>query len=308
MEPISSPARPERRVRHSAKHVAEYAALRLVSAGLSLLPHRAALGVGWIVAALGYIGLRGKRDRTRRRIRQVFGNLPEREVRRIVWTAWRNLVFNAVETTRAARVTPAWIRKTIDLREADALFAALPPKGCIFALPHAGNWELAGIALARLGVPLMTIVRRQKNLLLDDYLFRLRTHTGVETHYQDVRSFVRIVHGLKRGKNLAILLDLRAKAQSVAVSYLGHPTRVPSGMAVFARKSGAPIVPCHCARIGWSRHVWHAGPPIRPDPALGDEEDHARMTQAVLDYYDRAIRADPSQYFWFNKRWVLGED
>lgn len=295
-------------MKHSIKHRAEYAALRLTAAGLSLAPHRLALGIGWCVAVLGYAGMGSKRDRTCRRIRQVFPDMPGREVRRIAWVAWRNLIFNAVETMRAARVTPAWIRKVYDMREAEAFLAKYPAKGFIYAVPHFGNWELAGIALAKLGVPLMTIVRRQKNLLTDAYLYSLRTRTGVETLYQDLRSFARIIHGLKRGKNLAILPDLRAKAHSIPLTFLGQPVRIPAGMAIFARKALAPIVPCLCSRIGWRRHTFHVGEPIHPDLTLGDEEDYARMSRAVLDYFDRAIRADPAQYFWFNKRWVLGDD
>jgi KDO2-lipid IV(A) lauroyltransferase len=295
-------------MKHPVKHVVEYAALRLAAFGLSVAPHRVALGFAWIIAALGYAGMGSKRERTYRRIRQVFSDLPAREVRRIAWISWRNLFFNAVETMRAARITPAWIRKVIDLKEAEAFLEKNPAKGCIYAVPHFGNWELAGLALSRLGIPLMTIVRRQKNLLTDGYLYGLRTRTGVETVYQDLQSFTRIIHGLKRGKNLAILPDLRAKSHFIPATFLGHPARIPAGMAMFSRKADAMIVPCHCSRIGWSRHTWHAGEPIRPDPALGDEEDQARMTRAVLDHFDRAIREDPAQYFWFNKRWVLGED
>ena len=29
------------------------------------------------------------------------------------------------------------------------------------------------------------------------------------------------------------------------------------------------------------------------------------LTQQVIDIYDRAIRQEPEQYFWYNKRWVL---
>ena len=43
----------------------------------------------------------------------------------------------------------------------------------------------------------------------------------------------------------------------------------------------------------------------QPDPALPKEQDWLRMTQAVIDLYDAAIRAAPEQYFWYNKRWVL---
>jgi len=29
------------------------------------------------------------------------------------------------------------------------------------------------------------------------------------------------------------------------------------------------------------------------------------MTQAIFDIIEAAIRTDPSQWFWYNKRWIL---
>jgi lauroyl/myristoyl acyltransferase len=29
------------------------------------------------------------------------------------------------------------------------------------------------------------------------------------------------------------------------------------------------------------------------------------MTQATMDLFDRAIRQQPDQWFWYNRRWVL---
>jgi KDO2-lipid IV(A) lauroyltransferase len=295
-------------MKHPLKHRVEYAALRVFAGAAACVPYRIALTLGWGFAALGYVLLRSKRVRTRNRIRQVFDDRTEREVRHIDWIAWRNLIFNAVEMMRASRITLAWIRKRIDVHEVEALLERTPGQGVIYAIPHIGNWELAGLAIARLGVPLMTIVRRQKNLLVDAYLHRLRSETGVESTYLDARPSVRIVHQLRRGKSLGILPDLQAKAHSVSVTFLGHPAQIPSGMATFARKAGVPVVPCYCSRVGWSHHAWHVGEPIHSDPALEEAADQERITRYVMEHFDRIIGENPEQYFWFNKRWVLGED
>jgi lauroyl/myristoyl acyltransferase len=34
-------------------------------------------------------------------------------------------------------------------------------------------------------------------------------------------------------------------------------------------------------------------------------EDWRRMTQAIFSDIEQAIMADPEQWFWFNKRWIL---
>jgi lauroyl/myristoyl acyltransferase len=44
---------------------------------------------------------------------------------------------------------------------------------------------------------------------------------------------------------------------------------------------------------------------VYSDPGLDKAEDCRRITQRVMDIFDAAIRAQPEQYFWYNKRWVL---
>jgi lauroyl/myristoyl acyltransferase len=58
-------------------------------------------------------------------------------------------------------------------------------------------------------------------------------------------------------------------------------------------------------REGWTRHRWRLVDAVYPDPALDKQADWQRMTQAVIDHFDAAIRDHPDQYFWYNKRWVL---
>ena len=37
-------------------------------------------------------------------------------------------------------------------------------------------------------------------------------------------------------------------------------------------------------------------------------EDRRRIMQAVMDRLGESVRAHPENYFWFNKRWVLGAE
>ena len=49
-------------------------------------------------------------------------------------------------------------------------------------------------------------------------------------------------------------------------------------------------------------------PPIWPDYSLDKDADIKRMTQYVMDHFDKVIRQYPEHYFWFNNRWLLGEE
>ena len=297
-------------MKYRLKHVIEYGLLSSMSGLARLLPYRAALAMGWGIAALSF-GLSSKlRTRAGRRLRQVFGaTRDDKALRRIAWISWRNLVFNAVESLRTPSLTAEWVRRVIVCDGLQKVQDHLKTgKGLLLAIPHTGNWELAGVSIPLLGVPVAVIVRRQKNLLADEYLNRMRRHTGLEVVPADSKSFAGCVRRLREGCVIAILPDLRAKARSVRVRFLGIETDVPAGMAVFAREAGVPIMPGCALRQGWARHRWVAFDPIWPDPAADQDADVQRMTQAVMDVLTGIIRENPEQYFWYNKRWVLGAE
>ena len=99
-------------MKHQPKHILEYAVLLIVAGLIRILPLRGALAVGWLIAAGTHFIARIHVDRTRKRIRAVFGpEASEKQIRRIAWIAWRNLVFNAIEGFRFNKLTTAKIRR-----------------------------------------------------------------------------------------------------------------------------------------------------------------------------------------------------
>lgn len=293
----------------SFKHRLEYAGLRTAVGLISVLPIRAALALGWLVAALGEILGRQRIRVAEQRIREVLGPActPAR-ARRIAWQAWRNVVLNLVEMARSPRLTAADIRRRIDTSGIELPLAwSRERQGCIIAVGHFGNWELAGIGMSLLGLPLFSMVRRQNNPLIDADLNAIRTRSGMGVLERDSRAIAGIVRRLKSGEALGILPDLRAAKTGVGlgVEFLGGETAVPRGMGLFARHANVPIVLIFPRRISWTRHAWVAAAPIWPDLSLDKHADVMRMTQTVLDRLTDEVRARPEQYFWFNKRWVL---
>jgi KDO2-lipid IV(A) lauroyltransferase len=173
------------------------------------------------------------------------------------------------------------------------------------AFPHMGSWELPGRAMLLRGMPVLSVAGKQKNPLFDRYLNSTRERMGVPIIMRGTSALKTIVSRLKQGGFLALLPDVRMPAEGVRVRFLGGEANVGAGMAMFARHAGVPIYPVIMRRIGWARHEARIFEPVRSDPALDKPADIRRMTQHVLDIVDRAIRDDPGQWFWYNKRWIL---
>lgn len=295
-------------MRQRPKHIVEYLALRGFAGFLNLLPYRLALCAGWGAAWLAHYVVGFRRAEARRRVRLVLGAaVTDREIRRIAWISWRNMCFNIVENLRMVRLGPDWIRRHTNFFEAfrDLKRAVDDHHGAMTALPHSGNWDLAGVAAHRFGIPMFFIARRQKNPLTDAHLNAQRGVTGVQTVLNDRFALRHVITKLRAGMCLAILPDVRSRTRALQIPFLGGVANLGAGAAMFARSSEKPIVPAFIIREGWSRHRLQFFEPILPDPALDKDADWMRMMQKLMALLDAQIRAHPEQYFWFNKRWVL---
>jgi KDO2-lipid IV(A) lauroyltransferase len=172
-------------------------------------------------------------------------------------------------------------------------------------VPHFGSWEFGGMAMAQTGLPLLVIAGKQRNPLFDDYLTASRKGAGIEIVMRGASTLRKVISRLKEGRFMAVVADVRMPTPGVKVQFLGREANVGPGMAQFARHAGVPIIPALNIRHGWARHEGVVFPPIEPDPLADKTADIQRMTQAVFDIFTEAIRRDPGQWFWYNKRWLF---
>lgn len=290
------------------KHIAEYIALRGVAALFICLPHPVSLRLAEALAALCFYVFRFRRTVAETRIRSVFGETyTDRDVRRIAWCSWRNLVLNGVEMLRSSRMTPEDILRRFPVTVGtDAMKSALAQgKGLVVAVPHTGNWELAAVAARHSGVPIFTFGANQKNPLTDRYIKSLREGPGMVSIQRDSGSLREVIRRLKRNEALAMLPDVRMRTPGLCIPFLGGHANIGKGMASFARQTGAPILLVFVRRDGLARLTIEVQTLIWPDTRLDKDEDVERMTREVMQRVDAFVRSEPEQWFWFNKRWIL---
>lgn len=286
----------------------EYVLLRVFCLPLQWLPYRLALALAAGLAHTTFTLARGRQQGARRRIRAVFdSDLPSWKVRWIARRAWRNTCFGFVDLLRMPRMRRDWAPARTDHADAIATLKSLAKdgRGYILALPHMGSWEMAAATVRFHDLPLFTIAADQRNPYTTAYINRLRGASGAPLLIRGKRAARDVMRRLKNGEILAILPDLRQRTPGVSVPFLGGDANVADGMGSFARLADVPIVPCYVTRRGWTRHVFHVLTPVYPDRAIDKRADIERMTRAVFEQLETAIRAHPEQWFWFNQRWVL---
>ena len=284
----------------------EYGGVLLMEGLFRIMPYRLCVGFSWLIARFAFHVLHWRRREAERRIRSVLG-VGASEARKIAWQSLRNSMLTAGEILYGRAVRDSWIRRHVDgcpesLEKFKA--ASAPGRGIVLALPHFGNWYLAGSVMAHYGVPLFAVAGVQKNPLTNDWMNR-RLYGKMQIFERGSSALRQCVKSLRSGGVLAILPDVRMKTPDLTVHFLGGDANLGRGMAAFARRTGSPIVLAKIRRVGLSHHVFDLAEPIFPDKSLDDETDVRRLTETVMSSIEAQIRAAPGQWFWYNKRWVL---
>ncbi len=291
------------------RHFIEHIILIVCDRLINIIPGGMLRALGGALSLPAQIVFRSRMREAQKRIRTVFGDrFRPKEVQRIARYAGKNITLSSVEILRAHKFSNTWFRHNTNITEVcDRLAPYLAVKrGAVLACAHMGSWEIAAIAGRRFDLPVFAIAAPQKNPYFNDWMISLRRRAGIETLLRDDANLIRkVIRRLKSGRFLAILPDVRAAETGIPISFLGGQARIGPGMALFARMAGVPVIPCLTFRLENGYHRITLTEPLEPDPQLERARDVHRMTQAVMQQFETAIREQPHQWFWFNKRWIL---
>jgi len=183
------------------------------------------------------------------------------------------------------------------------LFDALAEgRGVVAALPHSGNWDLAGLWFVetqrRLGRParFTTVVERLRPESLFRRFVAYREALGFEVLAAGDGTGVyrTLTRRLRDGGLVCLVADRDLTASGVEVSFFGEPARLPAGPARLAALTGALLVPAFPSftPTGWAAAL---GDPI-PVPERAGRDDVAKATQALADALGGMIATAPHDW------------
>ena len=115
-------------------------------------------------------------------------------------------------------------------------------RGCIVALPHAGNWDHAGAYFCATGIPLTTVAEHLKPEKLFRKFLEYRTAIGMEVLDLDSRSIAVLSQRLRAGKLVALVADRDLSKNGIPVNFFGTGGQMPAGPALLAVQTGADLI------------------------------------------------------------------
>jgi KDO2-lipid IV(A) lauroyltransferase len=206
---------------------------------------------------------------------------------------------------------PVWSRarvaRDVQVEGFDNLRGVLDSgRGAVIALPHMGNWDLAGTWVAQQGYPFTTVAERLKPERLFDRFVAFREGQGMEVLAltgSGMNVIGTLARRLREGRLVCLVGDRDLSEAGIEVSFFGEATRMPAGPAALCQRTGAALLPAT---------LWYDGPVLRGRihaevvaPEEGDRRARTlAMTQAMADVWERGIREYPQDWHMLQKLWL----
>jgi KDO2-lipid IV(A) lauroyltransferase len=176
--------------------------------------------------------------------------------------------------------------------------------GPMLVLPHLGSWEWCAYWLTRVRkIPVTAIVERLEPPALFDWFVEFRERIGMEIVPLGPDAGRAIVKAIKQAHVIALLCDRDIGGGGSEVTFFGETTTLPSGPAVLALRTGAPLIPTGVYDQGGGRHHAVIRPPIPVERRGSFRDDVARITQAMAGELEGLIRRRPEQWHLLQPNW-----
>ncbi|MCV7408730.1 lipid A biosynthesis acyltransferase [Mycobacterium florentinum] len=185
---------------------------------------------------------------------------------------------------------------------ADNIDAALAVgRGAVLALPHSGNWDMAGVWLAQTRGTFTTVAERLKPESLYRRFIAYRESLGFEVlplSGGDRPPFDVLCERLRANRVVCLMAERDLTRTGVEVDFFGEPTRMPAGPAKLAIETGAALCAAHCWNEG---DAWRVSISTPLDCSSGDV---ATITQELANRFAHNIAAHPEDWHMLQPQWL----
>lgn len=270
---------------------------------LWLLPERAvhvlADGLGWLL--FDVLGVRRRIVMTNLEI--AFPDMSVKERRAVGRRSMQNIGRSMFEFARFPVMRREAILAASSFEGREHLENVLGRgRGGVLVAGHFGSWEMMGAALRLAGYPINFLVGEQHNRYVDDMMNAHRAMMGIGIIHMGIA--VRgVIRALRNNEMVALLSDQEAWDQGVYVDFFGRPSSTHQGPAVFALKTGAPVLFGTAVRLPRGRHRLIVDL-LTFDHLQGmTRENILEVTQAYTALLEKRIRDYPDHYYWVHRRW-----
>jgi lauroyl/myristoyl acyltransferase len=175
-------------------------------------------------------------------------------------------------------------------------------RGVILASAHIGNWELGGLVLSAIGVPLDVVALTHKHEDVNHFFTYQRRQKGIGVI--PVGAAVRrCFKSLSDNRAVALVCDKDYFGNGLKVDFFGRKTIIPKGPALFSRRYNCPVVPTFMIRNNDDTFTLKILAPVEPVHTKDEYMDLIFITEKIVRVMESVIRSYPEQWFVFRRFW-----
>ncbi|MBT3312767.1 MAG: lysophospholipid acyltransferase family protein [Desulfobacterales bacterium] len=256
------------------------------------------------IGQLWFIIDRKHREITIDNMTRAFGREKNQsEIHDLARKVFSNICLIIFEMGWFVRLNKKEIVKKIKIEGLSNLRAAYEKgKGVLIVTAHLGNWEVGTAALSKTGYPGSIIGRPMDFKPFDKFVSEARKRFEVEL-IPSVGSMRKVLNNLGQGRIVVVLLDQNVDwYNGVFVDFFGRPACTNKGLALLARKTGAPVVPVFMVRDRslFRGEIGKEIPLVKTADKIKDIEINTQNYNDIIETY---VRRYPEQWFWVHQRW-----
>ena len=269
------------------------------------LPERVALPVFRVLAGVAHASLPAVRQTVRENQAQVLGLEPDdplvvsaaREAFDLYGRYW-------LDSFRAPLLDAEEVDRRVIMEGNEAIDAALEAgTGCIAALPHMGNWDVAGRWVSQHYPRIASVAEELRPKRLTDLFLEHRRSLGMHILPlgRDGNVGRELVALLAANWIVALVADRELSGRGIEVRMFDRMRRMPSGPALLSLSTGAPLLACPVFTTddGWRCDVR----PVAFERTGDRRADVRELTQRLASAFERAVAARPPDWHMFQPGW-----
>jgi KDO2-lipid IV(A) lauroyltransferase len=176
-------------------------------------------------------------------------------------------------------------------------------RGCIVALPHAGNWDHAGAYFCATGIPLTTVAEHLKPEKLFRKFLEYRTAIGMEVLDLNSRSIAVLSQRLRAGKLIALVADRDLSKNGIPVNFFGKGAQMPAGPALLAIQTGADLITAFVKYEDVGIRIIFEEAIAVPESGSVPEKA-AAMTQIMADRFAQHLAVNTVDWHMMQRIWL----
>ncbi len=176
-------------------------------------------------------------------------------------------------------------------------------QGCIVALPHAGNWDHAAAYFCSTGITLTAVVEKLKPEAIFKKFLAYRQSIGIEAISHKEKTIPILTQRLQAGKLIALVADRDMSRNGIEVNFFGKTSKMPSGPAILAIKTGAPLITAYVRYTPGGIEIIF-DETLKPTNSGSEEEQIKIITQSMADNFAKRIKENPVDWHMLQRIWI----